>query len=63
MTGKQRTFTRKEKRIALTALAVAVLVVVVVTLLNPRPYLGAYETSSAFEAPAGMMDARPAGAA
>lgn len=63
MTGKQRTFTRKEKRIALTALAVAVLVAVVMTLLNPRPYLGAYEASNAFEPPAGMMDAQPIGTA
>ena len=63
MTSKQRTFTRKEKRVALTALAVAVMVVAAVTLLNPRPYLGSYESSRGFDAPAGVMDARPIGAA
>ncbi|MEH6665355.1 MAG: hypothetical protein V7678_10925 [Brevundimonas sp.] len=63
MTGNQKTFTRKEKRVALTALAIAVAVVAAITLLNPRPYLGAYETSDAFDAPAGVMDARPLGAA
>ena len=34
-----------------------------ITLLNPRPYLGAYETSGGFDAPAGVMDARPIGSA
>ena len=63
MTSKQRTFTRKEKRVAVTALAVAIVVVAMMTLLNPRPYLGAYETSGGFDAPAGVMDARPIGSA
>lgn len=63
MIRKERAFTRKEKRVALTALAVAVVVVAAVTLLNPRPYLGAYETSGGFDAPAGVLDARPIGAA
>ncbi|WP_262422424.1 hypothetical protein [Brevundimonas denitrificans] len=53
MTSKQRTFTRKEKRVALTALAVAVVVVAAITLLNPKPYLGTYETGRGFDAPAG----------
>lgn len=63
MTGNQRTFTRKEKRVALTALVVAIAVVAAITLLNPRPYLGTYETGRGFDAPAGVMDARPIGAA
>ena len=63
MTSKQRTFTRKEKPLALTALAVAVVVVAMLTCLNPRPSLGAYETSGGFDAPAGVMDARPIGSA
>jgi hypothetical protein len=63
MTGNQRTFTRKEKRVALTALAVAVAVVAAITVLNPKPYLGAYEASHGFDAPTGVMDARPIGAA
>jgi hypothetical protein len=63
MTGNQRTFTRKEKRVALTALVVAIAVVAAITLLNPRPYLGTYETGHGFDAPAGVMDARPIGAA
>ncbi|MBA4000056.1 hypothetical protein [Brevundimonas sp.] len=63
MTGNQRTFTRREKRVALTALVVAIAVVAAITLLNPRPYLGTYETGRGFDAPAGVMDARPIGAA
>ncbi|MFN4296898.1 MAG: hypothetical protein ACK4FB_08645 [Brevundimonas sp.] len=62
MIGNQRTFTRKEKRVALTALAVAVVVVAAITLMNPRPYLGAYESTVGFDAPSGVMDARPIGA-
>lgn len=63
MTRNQRIFTRQDKRIALTALIAAVIVVALITVLNPRPYLGAYESGMAFEAPAGVMDARPLGAA
>lgn len=63
MTRNQRTFTAREKRIALTALIVAVVVVVLMTVLNPRPYLGAYEAGARFDAPAGVTDARPLGAA
>ncbi|MFN3537009.1 hypothetical protein [Brevundimonas sp.] len=62
MIGNQRTFTRKEKRVALTALAAAILVVAAITLLNPKPYLGAYEGSRGFDAPAGVTDALPIGA-
>ncbi len=63
MTRNQRTFTAREKRIALTALIVAFVVVVLMTVLNPRPYLGAYETGASFDVPAGVTDARPLGAA
>lgn len=62
MTRNQRTFTPREKRIAVTALIAAVVVVALMTVLNPRPYLGAYETGSRLDAPAGVTDARPLGA-
>ena len=63
MTRNQRTFTAREKRIALTALIVAFVGVVLMTVLNPRPYRGAYETGANFDVPAGVTDARPLGAA
>ena len=63
MTSSQRTFTPREKRSAVTALIAAGVVGALMTVLNPRPYLGAYETGANFDVPAGVTDARPLGAA
>ncbi len=62
MTRNQKTFTRKEKRVALTALVVAIAAVAAITMMNPKPYLGAYEAGGGFSSPSGVMDARPVGA-
>lgn len=63
MVRKQRTFTAKEKRLAMAALAASAAAVALSAtgLIGSSPPLGVYEANS-FGAPAaGVLDAQPIG--